>query len=144
MLILGDIVFEHYEIPERIEFGGKQALATHKLIGGRRVVDAMGPDDHDPSWSGRLQGETATDRALQLEEMRSAGHVLALSFGDFFYEVVISDLKLTFERTYQIPYTITVTIVSGDEDVLNDNLDDAVDADLGEARGRVSEFSEAA
>jgi hypothetical protein len=144
MLILGDIAFQDYEIPERIEFGGKQALATHKLIGGRRVIDAMGPDDHDPTWSGRLQGETATERALRLEEMRRAGALLALSFGDFFYQVVISDLKLTFERSYQILYALTVTIVSSDDDFAEETLDGAVDADMGEAGERVDEFADAA
>jgi hypothetical protein len=144
MLILGNFVFQDYEIPERIEFGGKQALAVQKLIGGRRIIDAMGPDDHDPSWSGRLQGENATERALQLDEMRNAAQLLGLSFGDFFFQAVIADLKLVFERSYQILYTITVTIITRDDDAQDDNLDDAVDGDMSEAENSVDEFKEAA
>lgn len=144
MLILGDVIFERYEIPERIEFGGKQSLAVHKLIGGRRVVDALGADDHDPTWSGRLQGETATDRALLLDEMRRAGRLLALSFGDFFFSVVISDLKLTFERTYQVLYSLTVQIVSSDDDAPDDSLDDAVSGDMTAAEQSADDFMDAA
>jgi hypothetical protein len=38
LVMLGGIVFERFEIPEKINFGGKQTLAIHKLIGGRRTT----------------------------------------------------------------------------------------------------------
>ena len=42
ILQLGDFQFQQQEIPESIPFGGEQALAVHRLVGGVKVVDAMG------------------------------------------------------------------------------------------------------
>ena len=107
MIFLGSIVFTDLEIPERVPFGGDQALAVHKLIGGVRVVDAMGPDDMDLSWSGRFQGPLATLRARQLDALRASGAEVPLTFGAFTYLVVVKHAALNFERFYQIPYSVT-------------------------------------
>jgi hypothetical protein len=53
---IGGISLSEWEIPERINFGGKQQVTVHKLIGGNRVIDAMGPDPDDVRWSGRFRG----------------------------------------------------------------------------------------
>jgi len=37
-------------------FGGAQMMAIHKLIGGQRVIDTLGPDDENISWTGRFVG----------------------------------------------------------------------------------------
>lgn len=110
-LVLGGIVFADYEIPAKLHFGGKQTLAVHKLLGGVRVVDAMGPDDDDPSWSGRFQGPNATDRARALEALRASGAQVPLVFGAFMYLVVVSQVSCEYERWYQIPYAVTCTVV---------------------------------
>jgi hypothetical protein len=51
-LTLGDFTFARYEIPERIPFGGDQQLNVHKLVGGVRVIDALGADPMPIEWSG--------------------------------------------------------------------------------------------
>jgi hypothetical protein len=45
-------LFSKLEIPSKINFGGKQNLVTHELIGGNRVIDAMGKSDSALAWSG--------------------------------------------------------------------------------------------
>jgi hypothetical protein len=52
VLVLGPVAFSDFEDPERIRFGGAQRLAVHKLPGGARVIDALGPDDTEIGWSG--------------------------------------------------------------------------------------------
>jgi hypothetical protein len=113
-LVLGPVLFKDLEIPERLSFGGSQRLAVHRLIGGFRVIDAMGPDESERRWVGRLQGADASDRARLLDTLRTQGAQLPLSFGAFAAIVVISDLELVFERTYQVLYSINVTVVSND------------------------------
>jgi len=77
-LILGGFTFIDYAIPEEVPQGGEHHLVVHKLIGGNRVIDAMGPDDADISWSGRFQGPTATPKANALDPLRRAGAQLPL------------------------------------------------------------------
>jgi len=104
-MILGDLNFSRYEVPENINFGGEQALTIQKLVGGKRVIDAMGRDDEPLRWSGMFQGENATARAQYLNYLRIAGKVLTLTWGEFAYYVVIRSAVMEYQRSYQIPYT---------------------------------------
>lgn len=110
-LQLGDFLFEAYEIPESISFGGSHKLVIHQFVGGARVVQAMGRDDADLSWSGMFLGESALDRATYIDSLRIAGQGLPLLWSGFNYLVVIKDFKCTFERFYKLPYSITFEIV---------------------------------
>lgn len=110
-LTLGTVTFANFEIPERINFGGEQALSTKQLVGGKRIVDAMGAVDDDISWSGLMFESTATFRAQFLDQMRRTGLPYPLTWGQFNYLVVIKSFKASFERTYQIPYTISLTVI---------------------------------
>ena len=65
--MLGPVVFRDFEVPERINLGGRQRLAVHMLPGGGRVVDAMGPDDAPIRWSGTFSGVDAAERVRMLE-----------------------------------------------------------------------------
>lgn len=133
-LVLGGIVFKEYEIPESLKFGGSQTAAVHKLIGGSRVVDAMGPDDKDPSWSGRFQGADATDRARALEALRVSGAAVPLVFGAFMYLVIVNHVDCDYERPYQIKYSVNCIVVlsasGGTFAALPATLDALVTADL--------------
>jgi len=110
-LTLGNVTFANFEIPERINFGGEQALAVKQLVGGQRVIDAMGRIDDDISWSGLMFESTASFRAQYLDNMRMIGAQLPLTWGIFNYLVVIKSFRANFERSYQIPYSITCTVI---------------------------------
>ncbi len=110
-LKLGDFVFQETEIPEKISFGGEQKLAVHRLVGGGRVVDAMGRDDAALEWSGLFLGEQALERARHLDNLRIAGAPVALSWHELAYQVVIRSFHAPFERFYKIPYTIVCEVV---------------------------------
>lgn len=110
-LKLGDVIFSNFEIPERINFGGDQALAVKQLVGGARQIDALGRVDDDISWSGLMFESAASYRAQLLDNMRMQGAQLPLTWGLFNYLVVIKSFKPSFERSYQIPYSITCTVV---------------------------------
>lgn len=109
---LGDFEFADTEVPAKIPFGGSQALAVHKLIGGTRVIDAMGPDDDALEWSGLFFGQNATERALSLEAMRVAGLQQSLTWGKFSYSVIVKEFHADYERFYQIPYRISCEVVA--------------------------------
>lgn len=110
-LTLGPITFQNDEVPERINFGGDQGLAVKQLIGGQRVVDALGRIDDDISFSGMFFGSNATFRAKFLDSLRVLGTKMTLTWSTFNFQVVIKSFKPSFERTYQIPFSITLQVV---------------------------------
>lgn len=107
---LGDFAFSDTEVPEKIPFGGRQSLAIHDLVGGVRVIDAMGGLDGPMEWSGLFVGPDALTRARQLDTMRRDGAPLNLSWSEFSYLVVIENFTADFERFYQIPYRISCIV----------------------------------
>jgi hypothetical protein len=108
---LGDITFAGLEVPERIAFGGDQALTVHELVGGVRVVDAMGRQDMPLEWSGYFMGPTALDRALYLNTQRILGQGLVLTWSQLRFLVVIQRFDAQFELVNRLPYRISCTVV---------------------------------
>jgi hypothetical protein len=111
VLILGGMAFDDFEIPGRMLFGGAQHLAVHRLIGGVRVIDAMGRDDAAVRWSGVFSGSEAGTRARMLDTMRALGGQLNLAWDAFCYSVVIDRLDLDFRNPWWIPYHISCAVV---------------------------------
>lgn len=111
-LALGGVVFADFEIPDAINSGGQQMLAVHKLPGGQRVIDALGPDDSDISWAGRFRGANAEERAILLDYMRRQGQPVTLSYSLHRYQVVIREFHASFQYGgLEIPYSIACTVV---------------------------------
>lgn len=113
---LGDFTFQEFEVPERMPFGGHQALRTHDLVGGTRVVDSMGGFEDRIEWSGLIMtpkgSQTgAVSRAKRLDSLRRAGQQLVLTWHEFTYTVLIETFVAEFERFYQIPYKIGCLVV---------------------------------
>lgn len=89
VLTLGGFQFDDYSTPAEMMGGGQQAMVVHKLPGGSRVIDTLGPDEADITWSGFFFGNDAFANALALDAMRAAGSVVPLTFAGQFRSVVI-------------------------------------------------------
>lgn len=142
-LTLGSVVFQGFEIPERINgLGGEQALVVHKLVGGARIIDAMGADDAAKSWSGRFRGISALGRARSLDALRRAGAPVALAFGPERFTVVIRSFTYDVERLYEVPYAIVCEVVRQVTSTTGPGVDEMVRADLASAQdlgGRIAD-----
>lgn len=110
-LILGGITFREFEIPDDIAYGLEQKLEVRKLVGGGRVIDAYDPDP--VRWSGRFRGADAASRARQIEELAGSGRVVSLTWGGFFYNVVVDSFDANYQRFYEIPYWVSCTVDTG-------------------------------
>ncbi|MEQ1694785.1 MAG: hypothetical protein ABL901_02995 [Hyphomicrobiaceae bacterium] len=108
-LVLGGIVFEGFEIPSSLKFPTKQRHHIHKLVGGGRVIDTLGPDPEDIKWSGRFRGSNAASRCRSLESLCDTGGVIGLSWGSFFRLGIVSHFDPDYNAEYEIPYSITFT-----------------------------------
>lgn len=138
VLTLGGVTFADFEIPDTINFGGGQVLAVHRLPGGNRVIDAMGPDDADIKWSGRFRGSNAEERALLLDFMRRSGQQQLLAWSLERFQVVIREFTANFQQPFEIPYSITCTVVLNETMTIASaavGLADAIASDLASAVG---------
>lgn len=111
-LNLGQFQFAGLEIPPSLKFGGSQDLAVHKLIGGTRVIDAMGRSDHALEWSGIFMGATAVDRARFLDTLRVQGLPQALTWAQFSYQVIVHEFEADYQRYFQVPYRISCEVIA--------------------------------
>jgi hypothetical protein len=112
VLTLGGVSFQDMEVPEKINFGGKQRIAVQNLIGGGRVVSALGLDDGDISFSGIFSGTDAVSRAQELDAARALGATLPLAWGGFYYLVVIEQFTAEYRKPTLIPFSIICVVVS--------------------------------
>lgn len=138
VLQLGQIQFADMEVPETINWGGDQSTVKQQLIGGQRVIDAMGRDDAPITWSGTFLGANAVDRAQYVNSMRVSGQQFDLSWGGLDFTVVVK----TFRADYQIgglhvPYSITCEVVSDNVTSTSPgvvpNVDDQMGVDMDDA-----------
>ena len=110
-LILGSVAFENFEVPAKINFGGAQRLAVHRLAGGGRVIDALGRDDADICFSGVFSGSNAMLRAQTLDELRAAGLPLPLTWDILYFSVLIREFKADYRNGWWIPYRIVCSVL---------------------------------
>jgi hypothetical protein len=137
-ILLGDFVFDGWEVPEKITWGGAQRVNVHKMIGGERVIDSMGPDNADISWSGIFLSPDASLRADQLDQMRKNGELLDLVFAGRYYSVVISSFQADQRMLSYVPYNITLAVQRDQSIATFPFVDDAIAAVLGDVIAALS------
>jgi hypothetical protein len=135
VLTLGPIVFSDFQVPERMPFGGEHRLAIHKLIGGQRVIDALGPDDRALTWSGIFWGDNALEQAQQVDALRSLGQPLGLSWGGDSFVVLIESFTPDVRRLPMcVPYSITCVVAQngaqGNLGAISQGVDSLISGDL--------------
>lgn len=96
-VVLGPLTLTGPEAPTRIVIGGAHLAAIHKLPGGGRVIDAMGPDDGAVVWQGVFIGPTAASRVRTVDAIRISGQPCTLAFGDYMFEIMIVEFQYSYE-----------------------------------------------
>lgn len=134
-LNLGSFQFAGVEIPAQITgLGISQQLATHRLLGGDRTVDAMGQDFRPISWSGLFFGAGAVNRMNDLKAMAAAGLPQTLLWHSFNYLVAIRDFEADESRQFEIPYRISLEVISDNTNptptTTTPTVDDSLSLDL--------------
>lgn len=145
-LSLGDVLFADLEVPEHITFGGEQRLTVHELVGGTRIVDAMGRSDMPLEWSGWFMGSEALSRAQYLETQRITGTSVPLVWSELFYDVVIHRFEADFQREWMIPYRIACIVVANHSQPVTSlagpSINDLINSDLSTANFLTGEIGD--
>lgn len=133
-LLLDGIEFRDFELPEELPIGGEQSVAVHQAIGGKRIVDAMGPNDAPITWSGTLYGPLAERKAQVLDLLRRSGRAVELTWSGFAWLVVVTSFVARLQGLQRVPYTIECVVVqdlvAGAEPEETAALEEALAADL--------------
>ena len=111
VVTLGDVEFSNLEVPSKMPLGGRQTLVEHKLVGGNKIVDAMGFFEVPKSWTGIFFGSNADARAKHLAYLCEQGKPLYLTWHQYSFIVVIEDFTYDFERINKIPYAIACCVI---------------------------------
>lgn len=135
---LGPVTLQNMQIPERVAVGGRQATNVIKLPGGQRVIQTMGRDDADMTWTGYFEGPGAEGLAQQMDSLRQAGQPIQFAFGTYSFTVVVSEFLANYERSNWIPYSVTVTPLQDNAASLTGqtpSLLDSLNSDINSAAG---------
>jgi hypothetical protein len=98
VLSIAGITFDGFSTPAAMGAGGKQAMVIHKLPGGGRIIDTLGPDEDNISWNGEFFSNDAYDKVLALDGVRAAGFPVPLLFGGQFRSVIIDSFSYKVRR----------------------------------------------
>lgn len=110
--VTGEVfTFARYELPEHLPFGGEQALVVHRLVGGVKHIDTLGPNPTPLTWSGFFVGENGLSRALYLDGVRKSGVPVTVTWSELSVQAVIKSLTFDFLMPYRIAYQITLEVV---------------------------------
>jgi hypothetical protein len=140
VLSIGGIALVGYSPPDAMMAGGKQAMVVHKLPGGSRVIDTLGPDEADISIKGFFFGSDAYSTAQAFDAMRAAGEPVPLVWGGQYRTVIIEDFTYHVRRLpFWVEYDFNLTVVSnpalGALGGIASTIDTLVSGDLGTALG---------
>jgi hypothetical protein len=113
-LTLGPIRFSGLAKPQAIPIGGRQEIAVHKLPGGARVLDVMGPDNAEICWTGYLDESNSSAIAQAIDALRQSAQVLTLAWDIFSYQVIISEFLCSITHI-PMPYRITCTVLTSND-----------------------------
>lgn len=138
VLTLGGIAFTGYSPPESMMGGGSHALVVHKLPGGTRVIDTLGPDEADVVWRGFFFGDDAYTNALALDGMRASGSVVPLIWGGSYRSVIVKEFIYRVRRLpvwveYDITCMVTQNPQFGVLGVVAQAIDTLITSDLAAA-----------
>lgn len=140
-VVLGNIELVGLEVPESATPGaGTQQTVIHKLVGGKRIVDVLGVDYDNLSWSGWMVGATAGARVKELETMRDTGNAVDLNIGEYYFSVVVAKFTARFEHQYRRNYTIELVVVDRldapvTKNAMSGSLDGLINSDIGQSLG---------
>lgn len=108
---IGSITLRDFEVPSAVRYGGSHRTVVHHLGDGRRVVDRLGADDTDITFSGTISGPDASARARQLDRLRTTGEKVSLQWDSFQFDVIVRQFTADFQSGQWIPYQVSCAVL---------------------------------
>jgi hypothetical protein len=104
LFILGSISFEGLEVPERVLLKTKHRLVVHKLGSGSSLIDSLGEDVEVVTFNGIFSGINAVGRIRLIEQLRSQGTPIGITWAAKTLSVIIQEFNLNYSSNQWITY----------------------------------------
>ena len=95
-VVLGPLELTGLEVPDTYDRSGTMQPVVHRLIGGGRVVQLLGPDPGRRRLQGCFTGPNASERAQILEAVRDSGARVSLAIGVWQEFVVVTSVVIRY------------------------------------------------
>ncbi len=110
---IASVTLRAFEIPAAIRYGTSHRVVVHQLGSGRRVLETLGSDALDISFSGILSGPDAAAQASILTELCESGQTVPLVWGSNYRDVVVKRFSAEYVSSGWIPYELTCVVSEG-------------------------------
>jgi hypothetical protein len=110
--MLGSFSFEGLEAPESILLKTKHRLIIHRLGSGSSSIDSLGEDTEVVSFRGIFTGINAAARSCVIEQLRSQGAPVNLTWNSKTLSVVIQNFELNYSSNQWITYKLSCYVTS--------------------------------
>ncbi len=107
---LGQLILQDFEIPQYLRFGGRHKVAIRQFADGKRLVERLGPDDSEITFSGVFSGLGAEARVRAFDNLRLSGDIVWLTWESFKRRVIVRSLSCTYKSPWWIPYQISCVV----------------------------------
>ena len=111
VLTLGPIEFRQFEVPSFVTSGGRQKLAVHALADGGRLIERLGSEEADISFSGIFSGPDAVARSQSLDGLRKTGKPILVTWNGHYVNVIVSSVRTTYYNSAWVGYSAICTVV---------------------------------
>jgi hypothetical protein len=123
---IGGVLLHGFEAPDIMHSMVRQNHVVHEFVGGGRSVQTFGQQFGPIRWEGKLvpqgtfrgiDGPDGTDltnpiaRALQLEQIATAGNVVDFTYGSLSWSVIVSEFNKDIKTRNEVDYSITLIVV---------------------------------
>lgn len=127
---IGTVDFSLEEAPDELSIPISQNLAVKDLIGGKRIIQALGTVWKPLKWEGYFFGANAQYRARVLSRMMAEASVQRLTYLSYALDVVIEDFVAVYQHQNQCKYEITVQVLADASGVVSQASTTSVDAQI--------------
>lgn len=110
-ITIGAITLRDFEVPSGVRFGGTQRSVAHRLGDGRRIIDLLGRDEADITFSGVIGGPDASARARELDALRTSGQQVTLQWDSFQFNVIVRQFLADFQSRNWIQYQLSCAVL---------------------------------
>jgi hypothetical protein len=136
LLTLGPYSFVGLEVPERISLKAKQRIMVHHLASGPSVIDSLGKDYEIICFRGIFSGVNTAARIRSIEDLKSQGTPVPLTWGSKSLLVIIQRFDLNYSSIQWVSYQLTCFVTND----LNSASSTGVNDLFGSPNIQVSDF----
>jgi hypothetical protein len=129
-LTFGDVAFNSEECPAHLPLPVVAKTVVSELVGGGRVVQSMGPQPQQVTFSGTFWNVNVATRVALLRSYCVSGIAQSLTWGVEAYTGILSKFEPTYQNVNRCDYSLTIEIINSTNGALTSTTPVSVDSQV--------------